>query len=128
MHRVFIQRQAAMAERCRRQPLDIPNPVGRNYSEWRSDVWHSPWSSWVSKFGPPALPHITVSPIPGTFGQGFPGLIYISTMAYLKNPLGTGFNAGGSQKLYSTNSCRRTKWRTSGGAIVSPLCSIATAG
>ena len=38
----------------------------------------------VSQFGPPALPHITVSPIPGTFGQGFPGLIYISTMAYLQ--------------------------------------------
>jgi aminopeptidase N len=25
-----------------------------------------------------------VSPIPGTFGQGFPGLIYLSTLAYLK--------------------------------------------
>ena len=38
----------------------------------------------ASKFGPPALPHLTVSPIPGTFGQGFPGLIYLSTLAYLK--------------------------------------------
>jgi Peptidase family M1 domain len=37
----------------------------------------------TSKFGPPALPHLTVSPIPGTFGQGFPGLIYLSTLAYL---------------------------------------------
>jgi hypothetical protein len=43
----------------------------------------------ASKFGPPALPHVTVSPIPGAFGQGFPGLIYLSTMAYLKNPPGT---------------------------------------
>jgi hypothetical protein len=40
----------------------------------------------VSRFGPPALPHLAVSPIPGTFGQGFPGLIYLSTLAYLKNP------------------------------------------
>jgi hypothetical protein len=40
----------------------------------------------ASKFGPPALPHLTVSPIPGTFGQGFPGLIYLSTLSYLKNP------------------------------------------
>jgi hypothetical protein len=39
----------------------------------------------VSKFGPPALPHIAISPIPGAFGQGFPGLIYISTLAYLNN-------------------------------------------
>jgi hypothetical protein len=38
----------------------------------------------ASKFGPPALPHLTVSPIPGTFGQGFPGLIYLSTLSYLK--------------------------------------------
>jgi hypothetical protein len=35
--------------------------------------------------GPPPLKTLTVSPIPGTFGQGFPGLIYLSTLAYL-NP------------------------------------------
>jgi hypothetical protein len=34
-------------------------------------------------FGPPVLKHLTVSPIPGTFGQGFPGLLYLSTLAYL---------------------------------------------
>jgi aminopeptidase N len=38
----------------------------------------------AARFGPPALPHLTVSPIPGTFGQGFPGLIYLSTLAYMK--------------------------------------------
>ena len=43
----------------------------------------------ASRFGPPALPHLTVSPIPGTFGQGFPGLIYLSTLAYLKAIPGT---------------------------------------
>jgi len=40
----------------------------------------------AAKFGPPALPHLTVSPIPGAFGQGFPGLIYLSTLSYLKSP------------------------------------------
>ena len=39
----------------------------------------------AAKFGPPALPHLTVSPIPGTFGQGFPGLVYLSTLSYLKH-------------------------------------------
>ena len=34
-------------------------------------------------FGPPVLKTLTVSPIPGTFGQGFPGLIYLSTLAYI---------------------------------------------
>jgi hypothetical protein len=36
-----------------------------------------------SKFGAPALPYLTVSPIPGNFGQGYPGLIYLSTRSYL---------------------------------------------
>jgi len=34
-------------------------------------------------FGPPPLKTLTVSPIPGAFGQGFPGLLYLSTLAYL---------------------------------------------
>ena len=38
------------------------------------------FSGW---FGPPGLKSLTVSPIPGTFGQGFPGLLYLSTLAYL---------------------------------------------
>jgi aminopeptidase N len=36
-----------------------------------------------ARFGPPPLPTITVSPWPGAFGQGFPGMIYLSTLAYL---------------------------------------------
>ena len=34
-------------------------------------------------FGPPSLERLTVSPIPGTFAQGFPGLVYLSTLSYL---------------------------------------------
>jgi len=34
-------------------------------------------------FGPPSLKTLTVAPIPGTFGQGFPGLVCLSTFAYL---------------------------------------------
>jgi aminopeptidase N len=37
-----------------------------------------------SQFGPPPLNKLTVSPVPGAFGQGFPGLLYISTLAYLE--------------------------------------------
>jgi aminopeptidase N len=37
-----------------------------------------------ARFGPPPLPTITVSPVPGAFGQGFPGLIYLSTLSYLR--------------------------------------------
>ncbi len=37
----------------------------------------------ADSFGPPVLKQLTVAPIPGTFGQGFPGLIYLSTLAYI---------------------------------------------
>jgi Peptidase family M1 domain len=39
----------------------------------------------AGRFGPPTVTRLTVSPIPGAFGQGFPGLIYLSTLSYLKN-------------------------------------------
>ena len=37
----------------------------------------------AARFGPPPLRFLTVSPVPGTFGQGFPGLIYLSTLSYV---------------------------------------------
>ncbi|MBZ5619361.1 MAG: hypothetical protein LAQ69_11660, partial [Acidobacteriia bacterium] len=54
----------------------------------------------ASKFGPPTLRHLAVSPIPGTFGQGFPGLIYLSTLSYLKNVPGPPYAGGESQELF----------------------------
>ena len=33
--------------------------------------------------GPFPFDHLDVSPIPGSFGQGWPGLVYLSTLAYL---------------------------------------------
>lgn len=37
----------------------------------------------AQRFGPPPLKTLSVSPIPGYFGQGFPGLLYLSTLSYL---------------------------------------------
>ncbi|MEO8050078.1 MAG: M1 family aminopeptidase [Acidobacteriota bacterium] len=34
-------------------------------------------------FGAPVMKTLTVAPIPGGFGQGFPGLVYLSTFAYI---------------------------------------------
>jgi hypothetical protein len=39
----------------------------------------------TEEFGPSPIRNLAVTPIPGGFGQGFPGLVYISTLAYL-NP------------------------------------------
>src|SRR5262249_25319362 len=60
-----------------------PNPLERRHV--LAPEVASAMEFMASKFGPPALPHLTVSPIPGAFGQGFPGLIYLSTLSYLKH-------------------------------------------
>jgi hypothetical protein len=40
---------------------------------------------WMAqRLGPPPLRTLAVSPIPGQFGQGFPGLLYLSTLSYLQ--------------------------------------------
>ena len=36
-----------------------------------------------AEFGPAPIHNIAITPIPGGFGQGFPGLVYLSTLAYL---------------------------------------------
>ncbi len=63
------------------QPQPVPDPRAR-LREVAADVASS-LEFMSSKFGPPPLKTLTVSPIPGTFGQGFPGLVYLSTLSYL---------------------------------------------
>jgi len=58
-----------------------PNPLARLQSV-AADV-ASALQFFSGLFGPPALKTLTVSPIPGAFGQGFPGLVYLSTLSYL---------------------------------------------
>jgi hypothetical protein len=58
-----------------------PDPLARLHAV-SSDV-SSSLTFYSGLFGPPALKTLTVAPIPGTFGQGFPGLVYLSTIAYL---------------------------------------------
>lgn len=58
-----------------------PNPLARLQAV-ASDI-ASALQFFSGLFGPPPLKTLTVSPIPGTFGQGFPGLVYLSTLSYL---------------------------------------------
>ena len=58
-----------------------PDPLAR-LQEIASEI-ASALEFMAARFGPPALPNLTVAPVPGRFGQGFPGLIYLSTMSYL---------------------------------------------
>jgi hypothetical protein len=40
-------------------------------------------AQFAREWGPLPLQTVAISPIPGYFGQGFPGLIYLSTLSYL---------------------------------------------
>ncbi len=59
-----------------------PDPLAR-LKAVAADV-SSSLEFFSASFGPPALKTLTVAPIPGTFGQGFPGLVYLSTISYLE--------------------------------------------
>ncbi len=78
--------------------LPPPDPMARLKS--LAEEVASALEFMASKFGPPTLPHLTVSPIPASFGQGFPGLIYLSTLAYLKNLPGQHLAGGEPQELF----------------------------
>ena len=67
------------------EPADspaTPNPLARLQAV-AADISGS-LQYFSGLFGPPALKSLTVSPIPGGFGQGFPGLVYLSTLSYLQ--------------------------------------------
>jgi len=64
------------------QTPPAPDPLGRMEAV-AVDVSES-LRFFTSLFGPPPLKSLTVSPIPGTSGQGFPGLIYLSTLSYIE--------------------------------------------
>ena len=62
-------------------PPPPPNPLARLQTV-AGDI-ASAVQFFSGLFGSPATKTLTVSPIPGTFGQGFPGLVYLSTLSYL---------------------------------------------
>lgn len=62
-------------------PAVPPNPAAR--LELLADDVSDALQYMSAQFGPPPLRRLSVSPIPATFGQGFPGLIYLSTLSYI---------------------------------------------
>ncbi|MGA2181951.1 MAG: M1 family aminopeptidase [Bryobacteraceae bacterium] len=86
--RKCISRDGFRIEVCANTP-DEANPVGITETAPRMEAIANEVIAalqfMTSQYGPPPVHSLTVSPIPTTFGQGFPGLIYLSTLAYL-NP------------------------------------------
>jgi hypothetical protein len=70
----------AMAPTLSQTP-SAPDPLGR-LRVVASDV-SACLQYFTSLFGPPAINSLTIAPVPASFGQGFPGLIYLSTIAYI---------------------------------------------
>lgn len=62
-------------------PEPSPDP-GARLESLASEV-ASAYEFFVTHFGPPPMKTLMVSPIPASFGQGFAGLIYLSTLAYM---------------------------------------------
>ncbi len=88
-----------LTDLARSVAVSAPSPTGR-LQDLASEVT-SALEFMASKFGPPALPHLAVSPIPGAFGQGFAGLIYLSTWSYL-NTLPRGRGAGEQETFFQS--------------------------
>ena len=59
-------------------------PEPTQHLEEVADAGAAALTFFRDKFGPPATSEIVISPIPGDFGQGFPGLVYAPTISYLR--------------------------------------------
>ncbi len=72
----------AEPETLRLPPPTAPNPV----SQLARIATHvdSATEFYRARFGDPPLKRIEVSPMPGRFGQGFSGMIYLPTVNYLE--------------------------------------------
>jgi hypothetical protein len=81
-------------------PPGPPDPAGR-LDELTKNLLDT-LDFMTEEFGPSPIRNLAITPIPGGFGQGFPGLVYLSTLAYL-NPgqFPTQFRERSEQTFYS---------------------------
>jgi len=64
-------------------PIEAPDPTPRMETLTKDVI--DTLDFMTEEFGPNPIRTLAITPIPGGFGQGFPGLVYLSTLAYL-NP------------------------------------------
>lgn len=88
-NRVLIVPTAPTAPGRRRAPAvtiaSVPSPTpdpSRSLERLAREV-ATIMGKFSALFGPPAMRTVNVSPIPGHFGQGFAGMVYLSTISYL---------------------------------------------
>lgn len=49
-----------------------------------ADECAAAFAYFLRRFGEPSMPVTVISPVPGAFGEGFPGLVYASTLSYFE--------------------------------------------
>ena len=74
------------------------NPVGR--LQILASSIAGAMDYFTSLLGPPPLRRLEVTPLPGGFGQGFPGLIYISTLSYMSSSRPEFTNADQQKRIF----------------------------
>jgi hypothetical protein len=77
----FPRRRAKNAELLVTLPSGPLDPTGR-LDQLAANLVNT-LDFMTEEFGPDPIRNLAVTPIPGGFGQGFPGLVYLSTLAYL---------------------------------------------
>ena len=78
----FPHRHAKPPDSATQPPLLVPpDPAGRMEQLTKSLL--DTLDFMTEEFGPSPIRSLAITPIPGGFGQGFPGLVYLSTLAYL---------------------------------------------
>lgn len=80
----FQRRHTKPPDAAAVQPPPAPLDPAARMDELTKDLWLD-LDFMTEEFGPTPFRNLAITPIPGTFGQGFPGLVYLSTLAYL-NP------------------------------------------
>ncbi len=66
--------------------IPIPPPVGGRPADELTRIAGEVAAAmefYKARFGAPPLNYVEVSPVPGRFGQGYAGMIYLSTLSYL---------------------------------------------
>ena len=80
----FARRRPKAADGLGLAPTrDLPDPSARMDELTRNLL--DTLDFMTEEFGPSPIRNLAITPIPGGFGQGFPGLVYLSTLAYV-NP------------------------------------------
>ncbi|HVW85676.1 MAG TPA: M1 family aminopeptidase, partial [Bryobacteraceae bacterium] len=89
-------------------PPPAPSPAGQltRIAEEVEDAA----AFYRGKFGDPPIRHIEVSPVPGRFGQGFAGMIYLPTVNYLIPDSGTGKDQGFFRDLLVAHEVAHQWW------------------